>query len=237
MSRCLSDDELQAIADGEGRTGGDPHTTECPHCAGRLEARRRMTARLVEAAGTGATARRGARCDPRAARRRRGGRAARRDDAAPGAARARMGLDRRRGSGRGAPVFLRRCPRRRSSDDRVGRRDPRPLADRARRRRHRDRSPDLRPRARGPARRPDPAGSRRAVHGRGDHRSRSRRALPHRQAGCRRPGRRGRSRRCAAADAGAVSARQRERVPVPVHGRRAHGVVGARDETRACSRP
>ena len=54
MSRCLSDDELQAIADGERRTGGDPHATECPRCAGRLEARRRMTARLVEAAGTDA---------------------------------------------------------------------------------------------------------------------------------------------------------------------------------------
>ncbi len=50
MSRCLSDDELQAIADGEGT---NPHTTECPRCAGRLEARRRITGRLVEAAGTG----------------------------------------------------------------------------------------------------------------------------------------------------------------------------------------
>ena len=54
MSRCLSDDELQAIADGERRAGGDRHATECPRCARRLEARRRMTARLVEAAGTGA---------------------------------------------------------------------------------------------------------------------------------------------------------------------------------------
>jgi hypothetical protein len=52
MSRCLSDDELQAIADGESRSDSHPHTTECPRCAGRLEARRRMTGRLVDAAGT-----------------------------------------------------------------------------------------------------------------------------------------------------------------------------------------
>jgi hypothetical protein len=52
MSRCLSDDELQAIADGE-NTVGHPHAIECANCAGRLEARRRMSARLVDAAGTG----------------------------------------------------------------------------------------------------------------------------------------------------------------------------------------
>ena len=51
MSRCMPDDELQAIADGE-RTADHPHLTGCPRCAGRLEARRRLTARLVEAAGT-----------------------------------------------------------------------------------------------------------------------------------------------------------------------------------------
>jgi len=54
MSRCLSDEELQAIADGESGTAGDPHATECASCAKRLEARRRITGRLVEAAGTAA---------------------------------------------------------------------------------------------------------------------------------------------------------------------------------------
>ena len=52
MSRCWSDDELQAVADGE-RTASDPHLAECSNCAGRLEARRRLTARIVEAVGTG----------------------------------------------------------------------------------------------------------------------------------------------------------------------------------------
>jgi len=52
MSRCWSDDELQAIADGE-RTAVDPHLTRCSSCAGRLEARRQLTARVVESAGTG----------------------------------------------------------------------------------------------------------------------------------------------------------------------------------------
>jgi hypothetical protein len=51
MSRCLSDERLQAIADGES-TGNDRHAIECPRCAERLEARRRMTARLIDAAGT-----------------------------------------------------------------------------------------------------------------------------------------------------------------------------------------
>jgi hypothetical protein len=53
MTRCLSDDELQAIADGESRTGSHPHTIECARCAGRLDVRRRMIGRLVDAAGTG----------------------------------------------------------------------------------------------------------------------------------------------------------------------------------------
>ena len=50
MLRCLSDDELQAIADGERAVSH--HATGCRRCAGRLEARRRATARLIEAAGT-----------------------------------------------------------------------------------------------------------------------------------------------------------------------------------------
>ena len=82
-----------------------------------------------------------------------------------------------------------------------------------------------------------PARSRRAVHRRGNHRPRSRRALPHRQAGRQRPGRRGGRRRFAAADAGAVSAGRRQRVSLQVHGRRAHGVVGAGVETRAAPDP
>src|SRR5688500_12087683 len=51
MSRCLSDERLQAIADGES-TGNDRHAIACPRCAERITARRRMTARLLGAGGT-----------------------------------------------------------------------------------------------------------------------------------------------------------------------------------------
>jgi hypothetical protein len=51
MSRCLSDHELQSIVDGEGSAASYPHAAECPRCAGRLDARRRLTERVLEAAG------------------------------------------------------------------------------------------------------------------------------------------------------------------------------------------
>jgi hypothetical protein len=51
MSRCLSDHELQSIVDGEGSAASYPHAAECPRCAGRLDARRRLTERVLVAAG------------------------------------------------------------------------------------------------------------------------------------------------------------------------------------------
>ena len=233
MSRCLSDDELQAIADGE---GGDPHATECPRCAGRLEARRADHRAPRRRGRHRRPARRGARCDPRAPRRWRRG--------APRGATTLRPV-RRAPGGYGPPA--RRPPRQLlfffvvvPGVDRQTTVSAAEILGRSRTALGADVTGievltyDLA--LEGAARRPVPAGSRRAVHGRGNHRSRSRRALPHRQAGCRRPDRRGGRRRCAAADAGAVPAGQRQRIPLPVHGRRAHGVVGAGAEARACSR-
>lgn len=51
MSRCLSDHELQSIVDGEGPAGSHLHITGCPRCADRLEARRRITERVIDGAG------------------------------------------------------------------------------------------------------------------------------------------------------------------------------------------
>ena len=237
MSRCLSDDELQAIADGERRTGGDPHATECPRCAGRLEARRRMTARLVEAAGTGAM-----------------------PDAVRGAIRARLDSgagDAPRGATTLRPVrrvhgwvwtagaaaaaallfFVIVVP----GVDRQTTVSAAEILGRSRTALGADVTGievltydlalegllgDLIPQ--------DHAG-RFTVEETIDHDREGRYRIVKLAADGQ--DRRGRRRRCAAADAGAVSAGQRERVSVPIHGRRAHGVVGAGDETRACSRP
>ena len=51
MSRCLSDHELQSIVDGEGPEVSHLHAIECPLCAKRLETRRAVTERVVDAAG------------------------------------------------------------------------------------------------------------------------------------------------------------------------------------------
>ncbi|MEP6916478.1 MAG: hypothetical protein ABJC89_12565 [Acidobacteriota bacterium] len=52
MAGCLSDSELQAIVDGEAPDASRRHAAECAACADRLEVRRRLTARMVEAAGS-----------------------------------------------------------------------------------------------------------------------------------------------------------------------------------------
>jgi len=51
MSRCLTDDELQALADREGSPDGAAHVEQCQPCAERLAARVRLIARVVDAAG------------------------------------------------------------------------------------------------------------------------------------------------------------------------------------------
>ena len=51
MARCLSDDELQTIVDDEASGADRRHAAECPACADRLDARRRLTARVLDAAG------------------------------------------------------------------------------------------------------------------------------------------------------------------------------------------
>ncbi len=51
MSRCLTDEELQAIADREAGPDGSAHVERCQRCAERLAARVRLIARVVDAAG------------------------------------------------------------------------------------------------------------------------------------------------------------------------------------------
>jgi hypothetical protein len=52
MSRCLTDDQLQAIADREARSEDVSHAQQCRRCAERLAARTRLVARLQNAAGS-----------------------------------------------------------------------------------------------------------------------------------------------------------------------------------------
>jgi len=52
MSRCLTDDELQAIVDREAPLDHASHIEGCRQCAERLDARAELTARAVQAAGT-----------------------------------------------------------------------------------------------------------------------------------------------------------------------------------------
>jgi hypothetical protein len=52
MSRCLTDEQLQALADGEAVPGKGAHIAECQRCAERLAARKRLIARAIDAAGT-----------------------------------------------------------------------------------------------------------------------------------------------------------------------------------------
>ena len=54
MSRCLTDSELQAIADNEAQPADVAHAEQCPRCGERLAARVRLIARAVDAAGSGA---------------------------------------------------------------------------------------------------------------------------------------------------------------------------------------
>lgn len=49
MTRCLSDDELQALADGEGPAADRRHADECPQCAARLQARVALNERVAAA--------------------------------------------------------------------------------------------------------------------------------------------------------------------------------------------
>ena len=53
MSRCLTDDELQAIADREAPSEHVSHADGCQRCAERLAARARLIGRIEEAAGSG----------------------------------------------------------------------------------------------------------------------------------------------------------------------------------------
>ena len=53
MSRCLTDDELQAVADHEARAEDVSHAEQCRRCAERLAARVRLIGRVEEAAGSG----------------------------------------------------------------------------------------------------------------------------------------------------------------------------------------
>lgn len=53
MSRCLSDSELQSIADHVARPDHVAHAQACGPCGERLAARIRLISRVVEAAGTG----------------------------------------------------------------------------------------------------------------------------------------------------------------------------------------
>jgi len=52
MSRCLTDEQLQALADGEAVPGKGAHIAECQRCAERLAVRKHLIARAIEAAGT-----------------------------------------------------------------------------------------------------------------------------------------------------------------------------------------
>lgn len=51
MSPCLTDDELQALADREGSAGSAAHAEECKQCKERLAARVGLIARTVNAVG------------------------------------------------------------------------------------------------------------------------------------------------------------------------------------------
>lgn len=53
MSRCLTDDQLQAIADHEARSEDVAHAEQCQRCAERLAARVRLIGRVEESAGRG----------------------------------------------------------------------------------------------------------------------------------------------------------------------------------------
>jgi hypothetical protein len=53
MSRCLTDAELQALADREAGPDAGAHVEQCQRCAERFATRVRLIARTVEAAGTG----------------------------------------------------------------------------------------------------------------------------------------------------------------------------------------
>ena len=53
MSRCLTDDELQAVADHEARPVDVSHAEQCQQCAERVAARVRLIARVEEGVGTG----------------------------------------------------------------------------------------------------------------------------------------------------------------------------------------
>jgi hypothetical protein len=53
MARCLSEEELQAIADREADPDKAAHVEQCPRCAERLAARKRLLVRAVDAAGVG----------------------------------------------------------------------------------------------------------------------------------------------------------------------------------------
>jgi hypothetical protein len=53
MSRCLTDDEIQALADREAGSETAAHVEQCQRCNDRLAARVRLIARTVDAAGTG----------------------------------------------------------------------------------------------------------------------------------------------------------------------------------------
>jgi len=52
MSRCLTDDQLQAIADHEAPADHVSHADQCQRCAERLAARVRLMARIEDAAGS-----------------------------------------------------------------------------------------------------------------------------------------------------------------------------------------
>jgi len=51
MSRCLTDEELQAIADREAHPDVASHVEQCRRCAERLAARTRLIGRAIDAAG------------------------------------------------------------------------------------------------------------------------------------------------------------------------------------------
>ncbi len=53
MSRCLTDDELQACADHEAPSAAVSHAKQCHQCAARLAARATLIARVEESIGTG----------------------------------------------------------------------------------------------------------------------------------------------------------------------------------------
>jgi hypothetical protein len=54
MSRCLTDDQLQAVADHEAPSVDVSHTEQCQQCAERLAARARLIARVEEGIGNDA---------------------------------------------------------------------------------------------------------------------------------------------------------------------------------------